>query len=192
MNIHFLLEVLCLLTDLIKKQKQKQKLLTSKFKLFSFIIKVCHWPTHPHLPLFICLSGRGEEVAARGDKEKNKPGCLLQATHWPLSRRDTWANTSCNCLQSAGVGWGCRQLPLRANRVLPGRLERRISLLEKWKDQRGSQWAFSVFLSSPAVPPLVDTHPTPSNLKALCCQDPWESVMVRDKLQGTHEKRSLY
>jgi hypothetical protein len=106
MNIHFLLEVLCLLTDLIKKQKQKQKLLTSKFRLFSFIIKMCHWQTHPHLPLFICLSGRGEEVAARGDKEKNKPGCLLQATHWPLSRRDTWANTSCNCLQSAGVGWG--------------------------------------------------------------------------------------
>lgn len=45
-------------------------------------------------------------MAARGDKEKNKPGCFLQTTHWPLSRRDMRVHTSWNCLQSAGVGAG--------------------------------------------------------------------------------------
>lgn len=45
-------------------------------------------------------------MAARGDKEKNKPGCFLQTTHWPLSRRDMRVHTSWNCLQSAGVGVG--------------------------------------------------------------------------------------
>ena len=85
---------------------EKKQLCTSKFKLFTFIIKTCHWPAHPHLPLFICLSGRREEVTARGDKEKNKPGCFLQTTHWPLSRRDMRVHTSWNCLQSAGVGAG--------------------------------------------------------------------------------------
>lgn len=99
MNIHFLLEVLCLLTDLIKKKKPH----TSKFKLFSFIIKTCHWPTHLHLPLFVYLEGE-----RRWPLEGTKKRTSLAASFRPLT--GLWAGEICEWTLPVTVckvlGWG--------------------------------------------------------------------------------------